>query len=157
MKPAKLLKYAKVKPIHVLVYRMDPNSVSSLEPTEFEVVKSQLPDGKTRFSLTDNGIFVHNSFVFPKIRLLKLLRKNGPAIGDCVTSADYRGRAIYPKVINGIARELLSKGEKEVFIVVNHDNVSSIRGIEKAGFEWFAEIRAKRWLFFYFSVRVKRP
>jgi hypothetical protein len=44
--------------------------------------------------------------------------------------------------------------EKEVFIIVNTDNKSSVRGIEKAGFKLHSKIQAKRFLLFYFNLKM---
>ena len=121
-------------------------------PYAIEIKKA---DGKTKYEILDNGRFVHESFVFPKLHLLKILGKTGPAIGQCATSEKYRGQAIYPFVINRIANEILAdKAADEVFIIVNSDNIPSIRGIEKAGFSLYAKVTAKRFLLFYFDKHV---
>ncbi len=149
----KYLKYFRIARIDVQVYRMTKDDVAAVGPIDF-TVESDVRDGKRRYFINDSGNFVHNSFVFPKLRLLKLLGKTGPAIGQCVTNPQYRGRSIYPHVINLAARKELSNGKSEVFIIVNSDNASSIRGIEKAGFKFYASVTAKRFLMFYFDVRI---
>src|SRR6476620_573449 len=120
----------------------------------FNIVSEAL-EGKTRFSIHQESTFVHQSFLYNHKRILKLLDKKGPIIGDCVTNPDFRGKSIYPFVINSIARKKLDSGVPEVFIVVNPDNASSIRGIEKAGFQLYAEIKASRFLLFYLNVNIK--
>lgn len=152
----KLLRYFKVKAIDVLVYRMvEPTAVPIPEIPYTITIKNT--DGKTKYEILDNGKFVHESFVFQKLHLLKILGKTGPAIGQCATSENYRGQAIYPFVINRIASEILSgKTAREVFIIVNSDNIPSIRGIEKAGFNLYAKIKAKRFLLFYFDKHVSK-
>ena len=152
----KLRKYFRVVNIDVRIYRMTQTVSIDLAQVEYELQTKPLPDGKTRYFMHDQEKFVHSSDVFPKLNILKLLGKSGPAIGDCVTSPAYRGKSIYPLVINRVAAKLLDDGFKEVFILVNSDNISSIRGIEKAGFKLFATIKAKRFLLFYFDKTVKR-
>jgi len=152
----KLVRYLKVVPIDVRIYSMTaPIDVAFPEipyPLKTEPVGERM-----RFSMDDNGKFVHQSFLFPKLRLLKLIRATGPAIGDCVTSTDYRGQSIYPYVINKIACEYLNaRGVREMFIVVNDNNIASIKGIEKAGFTLRAHIKAKRFLAFYFDKKITR-
>ena len=66
----------------------------------------------------------------------------------------YRGRSIYPQVINKIAFETLNKGIEDVFIVVNNNNIPSIKGIERAGFSKFAAIKGRRWLWFYLKKQI---
>jgi RimJ/RimL family protein N-acetyltransferase len=151
----KFFKYLKVTPIDVRIYVMTADNIATLTAPGFEI-QTDIQSGKKRYFITDHGKFVHASFIFDKLNLLSILGKDGPAIGDCVTSADYRGRSIYPTVINLAAKDLLASGTPEVFIVVNSGNVSSIRGIEKAGFRPFADVKAKRFLLFYFDKTIKR-
>jgi len=151
----KLLRYGKVIPIDVLVYRMSEIPAVNLDDLPFEVVEAS-GNGKTSFTIYDHGKFVHQSFLYDKVHLLKTIGKRGPAIGNCVTDAAYRGQSIYPKMICRIATEQLRNGQKEVFIIVNTDNKASIRGIEKAGFKLYASIKAKRFLLFYFDKKIKR-
>jgi RimJ/RimL family protein N-acetyltransferase len=128
--------------------------VNSIQLPEFgfHIQTERLPKKKKKYFITENEVFVHSSFLFNKLNILKLIQKKGPAIGDCFTNPDYRGKSIYPFVINYIAKVLLSENRiKEVFIIVNSNNRSSIRGIEKAGFKKFASIKAIRWIFFYFK------
>lgn len=153
----KIRKYLRIVKIDVLVYRMTEPVERIFPRVPYELKSDKLPDGKTKYSMEDDGNFVHKSIVFGKLNVLKLLGKSGPAIGDCATSESYRGQSIYPYVINKIASKLLDKKKaKEVFIIVNSDNASSIRGIEKAGFERFASIKAKRFLVFYFDKDIKK-
>ncbi len=85
--------------------------------------------------------------------MLRLKYKKGPAIVECFTNEEFKGNSIYPFVINHIAKEeILKNKQKEVFIIVNSDNISSIKGIEKAGFELYTKIKANRFLFFHYNV-----
>ncbi|HEY6142795.1 MAG TPA: hypothetical protein VIV55_05100 [Flavobacterium sp.] len=153
----KYLKYLKTVSIDILIYRMTEANLSALSDVEFDIQKESLPKSKKRYFITENGVVVHNSFLFEKVHVLKLLQKNGPVIGDCYTNPNYRGKSIYPFVINYIAKELIEQNKiREVFIIVNSDNVNSIRGIGKAGFEYYASIKAKRWLFFYFDKKIDK-
>ncbi len=153
----KYLKYLKTVSIDIFIYRMTEANLSELIDLEFNIQKENVPNSKKRYFITENGVVVHNSFLFEKAHILRLLQKNGPVIGDCYTNPDYRGKFIYPFVINHIAKELIEERKNtEVFIIVNTNNLNSIRGIEKAGFEYYASIKAKRWLFFYFNKNVKK-
>lgn len=151
----RIKKLFRVVPIDVLVYRMTRVPVASPGELPYEIA-AEKGNGNTCFSVSDNGKFVHRSFLYDKIHVLKLLGKNGPAIGNCVTGEDYRGQSVYPKMIHRIAVGQLQEGKKEVFIIVNPDNTASVRGIEKAGFELYASIKARRFLLFYFDKEIKR-
>jgi RimJ/RimL family protein N-acetyltransferase len=117
----------------------------------YSIGKSNLSEGKTCYFIKDSGKVVHKSYLFSKVFLLKSIKKSGPVIGDCVTVKSHRGQSIYPYVINKIAKEVLEKDKKTVYIIVDKNNLSSIKGIEKAGFSKLASIVAKRWLWFYFK------
>ena len=142
--------------IDLLIYRMKTDDIIDLPIIPFQIDKGNTKTGKTRFSITDKGVFVHESFLFTKLHVLRLFKKNGPAIGDCVTAVAYKGKSIYPFVINYIAKKALVENEtSEVFILVTPENLSSIRGIEKAGFKLYSKVKAKRFLLFYFKVQKK--
>ena len=149
----KIRKYARFTPIDVRIYSIS-GVVSPLPAPVYALTRT---NGKnfTRFALHDSAAFVHASHLFDSLRILRLIGAKGPAIGDCVTAEAYRGQNIYPAMINKIAAGALTTGEKEVFIIVNSDNAASIRGIEKAGFSLRAEIRATRWLLFYFNAKIR--
>lgn len=149
----KFRKYLKVINIDMHLYGMKKDDFVPFREIGFEIQSEKLHDGRTRYFIMDGAIFVHQSFLFPKLNILKLIGKKGPAIGDCLTMTEYKGQSIYPYVINHIAGEMLVKQNlPEVFIVVISDNISSIRGIEKAGFKLKAKIKAKRFLLFYFNI-----
>ena len=152
----KYLKYLKIAKIDILVYRMTVVDIVAVNVAEidYEISSEKLYNGTTKFSIFENQKFVHHSFLYKRRSILKLLKKKGPIIGDCVTNKNYRGKSIYPFVINKIAKKLLQDGTPEVFIIVNRDNLSSIRGIEKAGFHLFAKVKANRFLLFYFQIQI---
>ncbi len=67
-----------------------------------------------------------NPFVQMKIE------KNEGYIHYCETAPWARGKGIYPSVLSRIAKD--HKNLENIFIAVESENVSSIRGVEKAGF-----------------------
>lgn len=78
----------------------------------------------------DNSV-VHTSCVIGKCFKFPFLSKSSAEIGPCNTHLDFRGRGIYPMVLNYIR----SMGAyTDYYMLVKTDNTSSIRGIEKAGF-----------------------
>ena len=73
-------------------------------------------------------------------------------ISDCQVDACYRGRGIYPFMIQALSRQLQTAGANHVLIDTARTNVASIRGIEKAGFDLVAET----WFFMVGGRRVAR-
>lgn len=149
----KLIKIIQVRHIDVIIYKMDYYIEFNALDFSYKIEKTRKKN-KWCYTIKENNILVHTSYLFDKVFLLKLFKKKGPVIGDCYTNKLYRGQSIYPQVINKIALETLNKEIDEVFIVVDYDNVSSIKGIEKAGFSKFAAVKGKRWLWFYFKKQV---
>lgn len=152
-------KYFKILNIDVFVYSMTKESFKEFgikTNKELSNIKIEaLKNNKKLFTIKKGKDLVHKSILFDKVFLLKLIKRKGPAIGDCYTNPEYRGLSLYPHVINQIAKQVFKKNAKEVFIIVNKDNISSIKGIEKAHFKKYASINTKRWLFFYFNKKVK--
>jgi|LFRM01.2.fsa_nt_gb RimJ/RimL family protein N-acetyltransferase len=59
--------------------------------------------------------------------------KNGDIhIGPCWTAEKYRGKGIYPYILGCILNDYL---RKDVYIFCDEKNYSSIKGIQKVGFE----------------------
>jgi hypothetical protein len=151
----KFWKSFKVFKIDVVVYKMTKEDVLPFQDLGFNIQTETISKGKKKYFIIDNGVSVHNSVLFDKVFLLKLIGNKGPAIGDCYTNLAYRGQSIYPFVIHAIAKEMLIENKNAaVFMVVNKDNSSSIKGIEKAGFRRYASINAKRWFCFYFDKNI---
>lgn len=150
----KALKYLKVISIDVFVYSMTKDSIAAFEDIGYKIQQENINENKEKFFIVDNGKIIHQSFLFKKLFLLSVINKKGPAIGECSTIPEYKGKSIYPFVINYIAREELKNNRhEEVFIIVNSDNLSSIKGIEKAGFKLHTKIRAKRFLVFHYAIQ----
>ena len=144
----KILKKLRVIDIKVFIYKRSDVVELNMPKFTYQIEKKR-EKNKWRYTITDIKTLVHQSFLYDSIFLLKTINKKGPVIGDCFTNKKYRGQSIYPYMINTITNEALSEGIKEVFIVVNQDNISSIKGIEKAKFVKFVAISATRWLWFY--------
>jgi hypothetical protein len=68
-----------------------------------------------------------------------------PVIGYSHTLPTYRGRSIYPCVLNYILHDLRNRNiSNNAYILVSPENKASIRGIEKAGFELVAHLKGLR-------------
>ena len=149
----KIAKYFKIISIDVYIYSMTINDCNDYPTIDYSIESERISKNKQKFFVKKDGRIIHKSYLFQKLFLLSLINKKGPAIGDCSTISEYKGKSIYPYVINYIAKEeIIKNGKKEVYIIVNTDNISSIRGIEKAGFKLYSKIKAKRFLLFYFNV-----
>lgn len=112
-------------------------------------------DSKSKeYRIADGDILVHRSKVFHDSRLLRNFNINAPfiTIGDCFTDDRYRGLGIYPMVLRRIANEF--SGKFQVFILVAPHNTASIRGIEKAGFQFMGRLTCFRFLIFYLKKRI---
>ena len=149
----KILKGFRIVQIDVFIYKMDRDKECNLPKFKYVLNKERLSN-KWYYYVTDDDKIVHASYLFDNVFLLRLIGKRGPVIGDCFTNKQYRGQSIYPLVINSIAKETLESGVNELFIIVDQNNISSIKGIEKAGFEKLVSIRATRWLWFYFKKQI---
>ena len=147
-------KYIRIVLIDVLVYRISyPTPFQS--DKKYSIEKQRISSNKTKYFIKEDNRIIHSSCLFMSLHILKLLHKKGPAIGECFTNNEYRGKSIYPYVINNIANEIIAESRfSEIFILVNSNNFNSIRGIEKAGFILCSKIIAKRFLFFYFRTKI---
>jgi RimJ/RimL family protein N-acetyltransferase len=115
--------------------------ISDLETGEtlerFPGIQCDLYDGVRDFFLyKEKGNIGHISWVYHKNdpnRILRLGEKECE-VKFCLTFPEYRGKGLYPAVLQTIQRYLRERGYRRCFICVKDDNTASIRGIEKAGF-----------------------
>ena len=94
--------------------------------------------------LNSNGTVMHISCTMGKCFKFPFLIKNSVEIGPCVTYPNFRGRGIYPAVLRYIRG---SGWYQHYYMLVREDNISSIRGVEKAGFVKIGEVQKRfgRW------------
>lgn len=90
--------------------------------------------GKTKiYYVQDGNQILHTSYVIPACSKFPFLKKNDLEIGPCYTYPEFRGKGIYPKVLTKICQK---RGGDSIsfYMIVDENNLSSIKGIEKAGF-----------------------
>jgi hypothetical protein len=133
---------------------MREEALADFPALDYCIEQQTVSRNKKRYFIKVADKVIHESFLFEKLFVLSLIGKTGPTIGDCRTVEAFKGKSIYPFVINYIAREeILKNHRKEVFIIVHPNNLSSIKGIEKAGFQLHTKVKAKRFLFFHFNIK----
>ena len=152
----KIKKLLKVSRIDLLVYSMKESTKFNVDVQNYSIQFQKIDENKSRYFIEIDNKVIHESFTYRKLFIQKLIRTKGPTIGDCRTIDAYKGKSIYPYVINYIANQELENGVEEVFINVSPTNISSIKGIEKAGFNLVTSIKAKRFLMFYFNSEIKK-
>jgi hypothetical protein len=151
----KILRNLKIVPIDVFIYVLNERNFVPFRDISFPVSKKLLGDGRVRYFIVDQGRTVHATTLFPKVRLLRLIGIQGPVVGDGITIPEYRGRSMLPFMISYIAKDVFDSGQPALYGVVNRNNASSIRGLDKAGYTKYGEIQAKRFLFWYFGKRTR--
>ena len=82
----------------------------------------------------DNTI-VSKAVLISKVPVYKFLPKNGIHICYCETVPEARGKGYYPLLLKYIQNDMLNQ---DFYMIVDEDNISSIKGIEKAGFIRYA-------------------
>lgn len=149
----KIKKLFKIKEVEVFIYSLDRKVYDFNSDTDFPIKVRNIKNRKS-YWMYDKDTVVHKSFLYTNVQIIKLINKTGLVIGSCYTNPNYRGRSIYPKVISHIAKD--NKESKDIFIVVDTNNIASIKGIEKAGYKKIAYIKSKKWLFLYFDKHIQQ-
>jgi GNAT superfamily N-acetyltransferase len=68
-----------------------------------------------------------------------VLRPGETLIHHCNVVPQYRGRGVYPAMISALSERILKEnGSSRILIDTPYRNVSAVRGIEKAGFNFLA-------------------
>jgi len=149
----KIRKLFRVVTIDLLIYSMKESIDFEMKSERYFIKNKSISTNKIQYYIEIDNKIIHESFLFKSLHIQKLIKAKGPTIGDCKTIEEYKGKSIYPYVINFIANEQLNNNVHEVFINVVPSNISSIKGIEKAGFKPYLHLKAKRFLFYYFNVK----
>lgn len=87
------------------------------------------------YTLWVNDILAAKAEVTGKLPIFPFMSKGGIHIGPCVTMPEHRGKGYYPYLLDYIVRIY---GPENCYMMVEEDNTASIRGVEKAGFVWYA-------------------
>lgn len=80
------------------------------------------------------GKVKHFSYVVPKCYKFAFLKNGDYEIGPCFTFPEFRGKNIYPTMLNYITGNLGDENST-FYIVVENTNLPSLKGIEKANFK----------------------
>jgi hypothetical protein len=147
----KKLKKLRSQSIDMLLYSFPYGEKLELTESKWNL---EFDPKANEYSIHDGEILVHRSRIFHSSRLLSNFNISGPliTIGDCITDDRYRGLGIYPMVLRRIARD--HAGKVQVFILVAPDNIPSIKGIEKAGFQFMGRLTCFRFLIFYLNKKI---
>jgi GNAT superfamily N-acetyltransferase len=78
--------------------------------------------------------------VFPHVKIMA----DDAFIGRCQTHPEFRGKNIYPAVLQHMVRYAVAKNKKRCFISTSPTITASIKGIEKAGFFFVGKLRRFR-------------
>lgn len=107
------------------------------------------------FWYRENGTIGHISWLYYKEvpnRILRLGEKECE-IKFCLTLPEFRGKGLYPAALQTIQQYLKEQGYERCFICVKDDNLASIRGIEKSGFQLAGRMRVCKAFGFQISRR----
>ena len=109
-----------------------------IEPRNLESFRRWLSEGEICFSAWAGGQLAFYGWMQFRCRrpapLTRLpISPGGAFIYRCYTSAEFRGRKIYPAALAFAFQELKSRGVGRAFIDHATENVSSRRGIKRAG------------------------
>lgn len=90
----------------------------------------------------DRGRPIHTSYVSGPGGKFPFMEKGDIHIGPCYTAPDYRGRGIYRKVLRAIHGDHCSHC-KRAYMIVDEENLPSIKGIEAAGLRHTGTVERK--------------
>ena len=76
------------------------------------------------------------------------LREDEVLVDNVFTFEKHRGKRIMPSVIVELSDMARRKGFKRMLTYVREDNISSLKGFERAGFEKSEKMRQIRFLFY---------
>jgi RimJ/RimL family protein N-acetyltransferase len=116
------------------------------ESVVHQQVKDYFDSGGEAFLGFSEGKLVHIAWLFYNLRISEVhffvkIKEDEAYIGSCQTHPEFRGKNIYPVVLQHILRDAAAKNKKRCFIATIPTNLASIRGIEKSGFSFVGKMR----------------
>lgn len=81
---------------------------------------------------------IHYTHILPKFFKLPFLNPNDLELGPSWTKNSYRGRGIFPTVINYIVYTF-QEGRRDFYMFAHIDNIASQKAIKNAGFDLWAK------------------
>lgn len=100
--------------------------------------------GKARvYCYRYNGELVHTSYVVPKCYKFPFMNNCDYEIGPCFTYPKFRGNGYYPQMLKYICSSACQPNSV-FYMIVDENNISSIKGMEKAGFQKCGNIKKTR-------------
>lgn len=126
-----------------------------LDRTPWELQCDKYDGVRDFFVYKEHGRVGHISWLYYKHDPNRVLRLNDGEceIKFCLTFSEWRGQGLYPSALETIQHYLAAGGYRRCFICVKQDNLSSIRGIEKAGFRRAGAVRVRK----AFGLQITRP
>lgn len=101
--------------------------------------------GKVRiYLLRKNEEVIHASYVIPKCSKFPFMSELDLEIGPCNTIKSYRRKGCYLHVLQNIVKKELAEQEGTFYMLVNEENIASMRGIEKAGFKRVGKVKKEK-------------
>lgn len=87
------------------------------------------------YQIVKNGVVVSRAQVVSWMPIFPFMPHNGVQIGPCSTIPSERGKGYYPLLLQHI---MDTNPNKTFYMIINTNHKSSIRGVEKVGFQKFA-------------------
>lgn len=147
IKLRRLFKFFKPISIDSLLYEVKYKDYQMRTFSKIDLSIDQVKgDGRIIYRAFAGGQEVHHSHLFPySVTVMQFGYGKYSVIGDCATIPEYRGLGIYPHMLNYIVGDLKIIGHTDrVYILVSPDNSPSIKGIERAGFQYLAHLQGTR-------------
>jgi RimJ/RimL family protein N-acetyltransferase len=133
--------------IDLLLYSVSvPDYQTDVAAKTHLTIDEQSAAGHTLYSGQIDGQTVHKSYLYDRVLLLDQFGYRGfPVIGNCSTLPEFRGLRIYPHVMNHIITACRTAQTTElIYILVAPDNIASIKGIERVGFQFVGRLQGRR-------------
>jgi hypothetical protein len=116
-------------------------------PSGDAAVDARLTAWRACYVASVDGEMAHRSWLLFDTTLPSLFGFDGgvPVIGECATADRFRGKRIYPHVLQHILADVRARAlAEQVYVLVSARNAPSIAGIERAGFTRRAHLRGVR-------------
>ena len=98
----------------------------------------------TAYEVSSGGDHVFSAYVVGSSFKFPFMANGDVQIGDCFTAPAYRGRGIYPAMVEIMFRERVVRPGAAGYLLIDATNEASKRGASKAGFMMVCHVRVVR-------------
>lgn len=107
------------------------------------------------YSIYKDSQIIHYSYVTKRCYKFPFMRNDDIQIGNCYTKVGFRGKKIYPFVVQEVINDFdMKNNSHDVYMLIDQENSSSRKAMQSIGFRVVQQVETKKYLKFVKIYRI---